>query len=124
VDADLAQNTLGWQWTAGCGADAAPYFRVFNPVLQGKKFDPDGNYVRKWIPEIAAMPCDWIHEPWAAPPVVLQKAKVVLGHTYPEPIVSHAATRIAALAAMDSLKASASSSQTGPAAKIRRFENC
>ncbi len=68
VDADLANNTLGWQWTAGCGADAAPFFRVFNPVSQGEKFDPDGHYVRRWVPELARLPAAWIHRPWEAPP--------------------------------------------------------
>ena len=64
VDADLANNTLGWQWTAGCGADAAPYFRIFNPVSQGEKFDPEGVYVRRWIPELGDLPTKWIHKPW------------------------------------------------------------
>ena len=67
VDADLANNTLGWQWTAGCGADAAPYFRIFNPVSQGEKFDPNGDYVRRWIPELNKLPSEWIHKPWEAP---------------------------------------------------------
>ena len=71
VDADLANNTLGWQWTAGCGADAAPFFRIFNPVSQGEKFDPEGNYVRRWVPELARLPAAWIHQPWQAPPAVL-----------------------------------------------------
>ena len=68
VDADLANNTLGWQWAGGCGADAAPYFRVFNPVLQGKKFDPDGAYVRMWVPELTRLDTKHIHEPWNAKP--------------------------------------------------------
>jgi deoxyribodipyrimidine photo-lyase len=68
VDADLAQNTLGWQWTAGCGADAAPYFRMFNPVIQGAKFDPHGDYVRRWCPELAKLPTEWLHQPWRHPP--------------------------------------------------------
>jgi deoxyribodipyrimidine photo-lyase len=76
VDADLAQNTLGWQWTAGCAADAAPYFRVFNPVTQGEKFDPQGQYVRKWCPELARLPAKWLHRPWEAPAAVCSDAGV------------------------------------------------
>jgi len=97
VDADLANNTLGWQWVAGCGADAAPFFRIFNPVLQGEKFDPDADYTRSWIPEIAALPDKWIHQPWNAPKDVLSKAGVELGRNYPEPVVSHAIAREVAL---------------------------
>lgn len=107
VDADLANNTLGWQWTAGCGADAAPYFRVFHPVLQGKKFDPDGEYVRRWCPELSRLPGRWIHQPFEAPPDVLRAAGVRLGDNYPLPLVNHAAARLAALEAWRSL-------QTGP----------
>lgn len=101
VDADLANNTLGWQWTAGCGADAAPYFRVFNPILQGRKFDPDGAYVRRWVPELAALPDRWLHEPFKAPASVLRDAAVTLGRTYPRPIVDHEAARARALMAYD-----------------------
>jgi deoxyribodipyrimidine photo-lyase len=97
VDADLANNTLGWQWTAGCGADAAPYFRIFNPVSQGEKFDPLGNYVRRWVPELARLPAPWIHKPWQAPPAVLLAAEIELGRTYPHPIVSHPISRQIAL---------------------------
>lgn len=104
VDADLANNTLGWQWTAGCGADAAPYFRIFNPVLQGKKFDPDGSYVRRWLPELAGMPPKWIHRPWDAPPQVLADANVTLDDTYPRPIVDHATARQYALEAFAAMK--------------------
>jgi deoxyribodipyrimidine photo-lyase len=75
VDADLASNTLGWQWAAGCGADAAPYFRIFNPVLQAGKFDPEGTYVRRWIPELAKLPMPWIHAPWEAPAAVLERRR-------------------------------------------------
>jgi deoxyribodipyrimidine photo-lyase len=85
VDADPASNVLGWQWTAGCGADAAPYYRIFNPVLQGRKFDPEGTYVRQWVPELAHLPSEYIHAPWEAPPDLLEQAGVVLGHTYPYP---------------------------------------
>jgi deoxyribodipyrimidine photo-lyase len=104
VDADLASNTLGWQWSAGCGADAAPYFRIFNPVLQGRKFDPDGAYVRRWVPELASVPAEFVHEPWAAPPLVLAEAGVVLGNSYPHPVVDHAKARRAALAALETLR--------------------
>jgi deoxyribodipyrimidine photo-lyase len=99
VDADLANNTLGWQWTAGCGADAAPYFRVFNPLLQSRKFDPDGAYIRRWVPELAALDRKWIHEPAGAPPLVLEKAGVRIGETYPAPIVAHDKARRLALEA-------------------------
>jgi deoxyribodipyrimidine photo-lyase len=104
VDADLANNTLGWQWTAGCGADAAPFFRIFNPVLQGKKFDPQGGYVRRWIPEIAGLPDRWIHEPGKAPAAVLKEAGVKLGRNYPAPIVDHDEARRQALAAYRGIK--------------------
>jgi deoxyribodipyrimidine photo-lyase len=104
VDADLANNTLGWQWVAGCGADAAPYFRIFNPVLQGEKFDPRGEYVRRWVPELKHLPAAWIHKPWDAPETVLAKAGVQLGDNYPEPVVFHSTARIRALAAFAKLK--------------------
>jgi deoxyribodipyrimidine photo-lyase len=99
VDADLAQNTLGWQWVAGCGADAAPYFRIFNPVSQGEKFDPRGDYVRRWCPELEQLPAEWIHQPRKAPMDVLRAAGVELGREYPQPIVSHAIAREVALEA-------------------------
>jgi deoxyribodipyrimidine photo-lyase len=99
VDADLANNTLGWQWTAGSGVDAAPYFRVFNPVIQGRTFDPDGVYVSRWVPELAKLPPRFIHAPWLAPAEVLGTAGVALGRTYPRPIVDHAWARARALAA-------------------------
>ena len=107
VDADLAQNTLGWQWTAGCGADAAPYFRVFNPTSQGEKFDPRGDYVRRWCPELAKQPDAWIHKPHNAPPEVLRAVGIRLGETYPEPIVNHAIAREVALEAFAKLKSKA-----------------
>jgi deoxyribodipyrimidine photo-lyase len=103
VDADLAQNAFSWQWVAGSGADAAPYFRIFNPVLQGQKFDPDGRYVRRWVPELARLPNDFLHQPWLASPAVLASAGVVLGRDYPLPMVQHAAARDRALAAFKSL---------------------
>jgi deoxyribodipyrimidine photo-lyase len=104
VDADLANNTMGWQWTAGCGADAAPYFRVFNPVGQGERFDAKGDYVRRWVPELAKLPPAWIHRPWEAPAAVLAEAGIVLGKTYPKRIVVHAEARERALAAVATLK--------------------
>jgi deoxyribodipyrimidine photo-lyase len=104
VDADLAQNTLGWQWTAGCGADAAPYFRVFNPNGQGERFDPNGDYVRKWCPELAKLPSKWIHRPHETPVDLLSKADVHLGKSYPQPVVSHAIARNVALDAYKRLQ--------------------
>ena len=97
VDADLASNAASWQWVAGCGADAAPYFRVFNPSLQGTKFDPDGAYVRRWVPELSNLPDDLIHAPWTARPIELSDAGIDLGRTYPMPIVDHAIARNRAL---------------------------
>lgn len=105
VDADLANNSLGWQWVAGCGADAAPYFRVFNPVTQGEKFDPDGSYVRRYLPELARLPDAYIHRPWQAPADVLAKAGIRLGETYPRPIVEHAVARRRAVEAFRRLRA-------------------
>ena len=104
VDADLASNTLGWQWVAGCGADAAPFFRIFNPTTQGSKFDPEGDYVRKWIPELARLPAEWIHRPSEAPPEVLAAANVRLGVQYPRPIVDHDVARKQALAALATVR--------------------
>ena len=105
VDADLASNTLGWQWSAGCGADAAPYFRIFAPVLQGEKFDGEGGYVRRWCPELARLPARYLHQPWTAPAAVLLAAGVRLGESYPRPIVDHATARAEALKAFQSLRA-------------------
>jgi deoxyribodipyrimidine photo-lyase len=104
VDADLANNTLGWQWSAGCGADATPYFRILNPVLQGKKFDPSGNYVRQWLPELRRVPTRWIHQPWNLPEDEGRQIGFTLGITYPKPIVEHAAARGEALEAFQLLK--------------------
>jgi deoxyribodipyrimidine photo-lyase len=89
VDADLANNTLNWQWVAGCGADAAPWFRIFNPVTQGERFDPRGDYVRRWLPQLARLPGAWIHKPWEAPSCALSAAGVRLGGNYPRPVVDH-----------------------------------
>ncbi|MGD9923608.1 MAG: deoxyribodipyrimidine photo-lyase [Pseudorhodoplanes sp.] len=104
VDADPANNTASWQWVAGSGADAAPYFRIFNPILQGERFDPNGDYVRQWVPEIAALPDRFIHKPWMATPLELAEAKVTLGKTYPAPMVDHDLARKRALAAFDRIK--------------------
>jgi deoxyribodipyrimidine photo-lyase len=103
VDADLASNTLNWQWAGGCGADAAPFFRIFNPVSQSEKFDPDGAYIRRWVSELARLPAPWVHKPWEAPAEELRKAGVELGKTYPEPIVDHAWAREEALKAFRSI---------------------
>jgi deoxyribodipyrimidine photo-lyase len=104
VDADLANNAGGWQWVAGCGVDAAPYFRIFNPIIQGEKFDPEGAYVRRWVPELANLPARWIHKPWQASPLELEAAGVRLGATYPHPIVDHSEGRARALAAFETIK--------------------
>jgi deoxyribodipyrimidine photo-lyase len=107
LDADLANNAAGWQWVAGSGADAAPYFRIFNPIEQGRKFDPDGVYVRRWCPELAKLPDRYLHAPFEAPAEVLAQAEVRLGETYPAPIVDHAEARRAALAGYQALKGAA-----------------
>ncbi len=93
TDGDWAQNNMGWQWSAGCGCDAQPYFRVFNPFTQGKKADPTGDYVRRWVPELKAMPTKYIHAPWTAPASVLSEVGVVLGGHYPERLVDHPKAR-------------------------------
>lgn len=108
VDADLASNSASWQWIAGSGADAAPYFRIFNPILQSKKFDPDGSYIRKYVPELKNLASPHIHAPWEAPDEALEKAGIVLGKTYPWPIVDHARERDKAMRAFQSLKKSES----------------
>ncbi len=107
VDGDLASNAASWQWVAGCGADAAPYFRVFNPMTQAEKFDPNGDYIRKYVPEIAGLPDKYLAAPWTAPDDVLEDAGVVLGDTYPAPMVDHATARKAALDAFEGLSAGA-----------------
>ncbi len=104
VDADLASNAASWQWVAGSGADAAPYFRIFNPMLQGEKFDPDGAYVRRWVPELAKMPPRFVQRPWEAPPSVLFHAGVKLGETYPVPVVDHERARRRALAEFEAAR--------------------
>ena len=104
VDADLANNSASWQWVAGSGADAAPYFRVFNPITQAAKFDPDGTYIRKWVPELSDLATPHLFEPSQAPSFVLEEAKVVLGQSYPLPMVDHAEARKAALAGYEDVK--------------------
>ena len=104
VDADLANNSASWQWVAGSGADAAPYFRIFNPVLQGEKFDPEGDYVRAYCPELAMLPNSLIHKPWEGEAGLLQHSGVTLGVTYPRPIVAHQEARQRALAAFEGIK--------------------
>ena len=103
VDADLASNVQNWQWVAGSGADASPWFRIFNPITQGQKFDADGRYVRRWVPELACLPDRWLHAPWTAPAEVLRDAGIRLDRHYPEPIVDHAAARARALEALRAL---------------------
>lgn len=104
LDADLANNTTSWQWISGSGADAAPYFRIFNPISQGPKFDPNGDYVRKWCPELAKLPNKLLHAPHEATPAELEKAGIELGKTYPKTIVDHKTAREAALAGYEAVK--------------------
>lgn len=111
VDADLANNTLGWQWSAGSGADAAPFFRVFNPVKQGERFDPEGEYVRRWVPELARLGPSRIHRPWETSSEEMKAAGVKLGRDYPKPVVGHGVARRRALAAWSSIKKKGSRSQ-------------
>lgn len=99
VDADLASNSASWQWVAGCGTDASPYFRVFNPIIQGEKFDPQGDYVKRYLPELKELPDKYLFKPWEAPPEVLAQAQIILGETYPLPIVDIKQSRLKALEA-------------------------
>ena len=115
VDADVANNVANWQWVAGSGADAAPYFRIFNPMLQGVKYDPEGAYVRRWLPELARLPTAVIHEPWLADPECLRAAGVRLGTDYPRPIIDHRLARDRALEAYRSLGAELTSGRETPA---------
>jgi deoxyribodipyrimidine photo-lyase len=108
VDADLANNTLGWQWIAGCGADAAPYFRIFNPITQSEKFAGDGNYIRKWVPELKWLPTVYLHAPWKATESILKDANLRLGKTYPKPMVNHMIARETALEAYQRMKSTRS----------------
>ncbi|MBR61129.1 MAG: deoxyribodipyrimidine photolyase [Dehalococcoidia bacterium] len=97
VDADLANNIMGWQWVAGTGTDSMPYFRIFNPTLQGKRFDPHGKYVKRWIPELSKIPQVWVHQPWQSPERTLSMVGIKLGKTYPFPIIDHDMARVRAL---------------------------
>ena len=98
IDGDPAENNGGWQWTAGTGTDAAPYFRIFNPTLQGKKFDPQGAYIRRWVPELDSVPGEYIYQPWLMTPGLQTKTGCIIGKTYPDPIVDHNQQRQLALA--------------------------
>ncbi len=122
VDADLASNTLGWQWTAGCGADAAPYYRIFNPVLQSERFDPTRGYLRRWLPELARLPDPWLHRPFAAPAAVLAAAGVELGRHYPLPLVDLAGSRERALADWQGIRTPAQAPAAAPARRRRTGE--
>ena len=104
LDADLANNSASWQWVSGSGADAAPYFRIFNPVTQGEKFDPNGDYIKQFIPELRNLNGKFLYSPWEAPENVLQSAGIELGKNYPEPIVDLKLSREKALAAFEKLK--------------------
>jgi deoxyribodipyrimidine photo-lyase len=104
VDGDLASNNGGWQWAAGTGTDAAPYFRIFNPMLQTERFDPERAYLRRWLPELRRLPDPWIHRPWEAPAAVLAEAGVALGRDYPRPVVDFRESREAALRAYAAIK--------------------
>ncbi len=105
VDADLANNSAGWQWVTGSGADASPYFRIFNPIMQGRKFDPNGDYIRKWCPELSKLDTSALFAPWEASPVQLEAAGIRLGENYPKPMVDHRQARAAALAGYEAMKA-------------------
>jgi len=104
VDADLANNSASWQWVAGCGTDAAPYFRIFNPITQGEKFDPLGTYTKHHLPELKDLPNKYLFRPWEAPPEILKQANVRLGESYPLPIVDIKHSRQRALDAYDMIK--------------------
>jgi deoxyribodipyrimidine photo-lyase len=127
VDGDLASNNGGWQWAAGTGTDAAPYFRIFNPVAQGKRFDPVGRYIRRWCPELTLVTDDWIHHPWQAPHAVagaaaapLAEAGVTLGKDYPFPIVDHVEQRRRALAMYAEVNAAANVDPAATPRPVRR----
>ncbi|MCH2191270.1 MAG: DNA photolyase family protein [Gammaproteobacteria bacterium] len=104
VDADIANNTASWQWVAGCGADASPYFRIFNPILQGEKFDGDGQYTKRWVPELTMLPNKYLHKPWEASETILKTAGVELGTNYPKPLVDHKLARELALSRYHEMK--------------------
>ena len=103
-DADQASNSASWQWVAGSGADGAPYFRIFNPVLQGEKFDAEGDYTLSYVPELQALPKKFLHKPWQAPRNVLREAGIVLGEDYPNPMIDLAQSRGSALEAFEMMK--------------------
>ena len=105
VDADLANNSASWQWVAGSGTDASPFFRIFNPVKQGEKYDPEGKYIIRYIPQLATLPKKYIHRPWLAPKDVLASAKIKIGSNYPKPIVDFTISREAALDAFRKVSA-------------------
>ena len=119
-DADPANNVVNWQWIAGCGPDAAPFFRIFNPVLQGEKFDPDGVYVKRFVPELDRLDRTWVHKPWEAPDAELSRAGVVLGRTYPRPMVEHAAARNRALDLFRSTRPTRTADPVGGSTPDRR----
>jgi len=123
VDADLASNTLGWQWTAGCGADAAPYYRIFSPVLQSERFDPERVYLRRWLPELAALPDAWIHKPHEAPAEILTAARVRLGRDYPLPIVDMKSSRARALTTWQEARETSVDLKTPETQKKRRLKS-
>lgn len=104
VDADLASNTLGWQWAGGCGADAAPYFRIFNPITQSEKFDGGGEYIRRFVPELESVPDSHLHKPWTLPPQLQEACGCRIGKEYPEPVIAHEDGRARALAAFEKIK--------------------
>ena len=106
VDGDYSQNAGNWQWVAGTGPDAAPYFRIFNPIAQSRKFDTAGDYIRRWVPELGSLDAKTMHAPWEAPPLDLAQAGVTLGDTYPFPIVDHRFARERTLAAYQAAKGS------------------
>ncbi|MFS0576067.1 FAD-binding domain-containing protein [Sporosarcina sp. 179-K 3D1 HS] len=107
VDFDEANNAMGWQWVTGSGIDAAPYFRIFNPIMQSEKFDPNGFFIRRWVPELGELPAKYTHRPWAAPADVLEEAGIRIGEDYPFPMIDHALARNRALAAYDTAKGKA-----------------
>jgi len=104
LDADIANNTASWQWASGCGADAAPFFRIFNPILQGEKFDKEGVYIKKWVPELSELPSKFIHKPWEADGLTLSSAGITLDVNYPAPVVDHKEARQLALDSYQSIR--------------------
>ena len=104
VDADLANNTMGWQWSAGSGADAQPFFRIFNPITQSERYDPEGRYIKRWVPELKDLPKKYVHTPWETPEAVQQRIGFTPGESYPLPIVDHKPARERALAAYQQIK--------------------